>query len=50
MKENLSLDFLWAGLCLHGTAFFTFRPEMLKWLACPAQAPLSAKTVPCALP
>lgn len=33
MKENLRLDFLWAGLCLLGAAFFIFRPEILKWIA-----------------
>lgn len=25
MKEKLTLDFLWAGLCLAGAAFFLFR-------------------------
>lgn len=25
MKQRLSLDFLWAGLCLIGAAFFMFR-------------------------
>jgi len=25
MKQQLSLDFLWAGLCLVGAAFFMFR-------------------------
>ncbi len=25
MKQKLSLDFLWAGLCLAGAAFFMFR-------------------------
>lgn len=25
MKEHLKLDFLWAGLCLVGAAFFMFR-------------------------
>lgn len=33
MKESLRLDFLWAGLCLLGAAFFIFRPEILKWIA-----------------
>ncbi len=25
MKERISMDFLWAGLCLAGAAFFMFR-------------------------
>ncbi|HQC44603.1 MAG TPA: DMT family protein, partial [Myxococcota bacterium] len=25
MKEKLSLDYLWAGLCLVGAAYFMFR-------------------------
>jgi hypothetical protein len=25
MRERLTLDFLWAGLCLVGAAFFMFR-------------------------
>ena len=27
MKEKLSLDFLWAGLCLLGAVFFLFRSK-----------------------
>lgn len=29
MKEKLSLDFLWAGLCLCGAAYFMFRSHGL---------------------
>jgi uncharacterized protein (DUF486 family) len=29
MKEKLSLDYLWAGLCLMGAAFFLFRSKMM---------------------
>lgn len=32
MKENLRLDFLWAGLCIVGAAFFIFRPDIMKWV------------------
>ncbi|MFO1064409.1 MAG: DMT family protein [Pirellulales bacterium] len=28
MKEKLSLDYLWAGLCLLGAAFFIFRKNL----------------------
>jgi uncharacterized protein (DUF486 family) len=28
MKEKLSLDFLWAGLCLAGAAYFIFRTPL----------------------
>ena len=28
MKEKLTLDYLWAGLCLLGAAFFIFRRHM----------------------
>ncbi|MBN1548550.1 MAG: DMT family protein [Syntrophaceae bacterium] len=28
MKEKLSLDYLWAGLCLLGAAFFLFRSRL----------------------
>ncbi len=27
MKEKLTLDYLWAGLCLIGAAYFMFRPH-----------------------
>lgn len=30
LKEKITLDFLWAGLCLLGAVFFMFRQ---KWLA-----------------
>lgn len=29
MKERLSLDYLWAGLCLLGAVFFLFRGRLL---------------------
>ena len=29
MKERLSLDYLWAGLCLLGAVFFLFRGRIL---------------------
>jgi uncharacterized protein len=29
MKEKLSLDYLWAGLCLLGAVFFVFRSKLL---------------------
>ncbi|MBU0675209.1 MAG: DMT family protein [Proteobacteria bacterium] len=29
MKERLSLDYLWAGLCLLGAVFFLFRARIL---------------------
>jgi uncharacterized protein (DUF486 family) len=29
MKEKLTLDFLWAGLCLLGAAFFIFRRQLI---------------------
>jgi uncharacterized protein (DUF486 family) len=29
MKEKLSLDYLWAGLCLLGAAFFIFRRYLI---------------------
>lgn len=29
MKERLSLDYLWAGLCLLGAVFFMFRSKLL---------------------
>jgi uncharacterized protein len=29
MKEKLSLDYLWAGLCLLGAVFFLFRGRIL---------------------
>lgn len=29
MKEELRLDFLWAGLCLLGAVFFIFRQKIL---------------------
>lgn len=28
LKEKLSLDYLWAGLCLLGAAFFIFRSKL----------------------
>ena len=28
MKEKLSLDYLWAGLCLFGAVFFLFRKSV----------------------
>jgi LPXTG-motif cell wall-anchored protein len=28
MKEKLTLDYLWAGLCLLGAAFFIFRRHL----------------------
>jgi uncharacterized protein len=28
MKEKLSLDYLWAGLCLMGAVFFIFRSKL----------------------
>ena len=28
MKESLRLDYLWAGLCMVGAAYFMFRGEM----------------------
>lgn len=30
MKENLKLDYLWAGLCIMGAAFFMFRGLIVK--------------------
>ena len=27
MKERITLDFLWAGLCLAGAAYFMFRAK-----------------------
>jgi len=29
MKEKMSLDYLWAGLCLSGAVFFIFRKKLL---------------------
>ena len=29
MKERLSLDYLWAGLCLLGAVFFLFRRTIM---------------------
>lgn len=29
MKERLTLDYLWAGLCLVGAVFFLFRSKLL---------------------
>lgn len=29
MKERLSLDYLWAGICLLGAVFFLFRAKLL---------------------
>jgi hypothetical protein len=29
MKEKLTLDYLWAGLCLMGAAFFLFRSKII---------------------
>ena len=29
MKEKVSLDYLWAGLCILGALFFIFRKKML---------------------
>jgi hypothetical protein len=29
MKEKLTLDYLWAGLCLLGAVFFIFRSKLL---------------------
>jgi hypothetical protein len=29
MKEKLTLDYLWAGLCLLGAAFFIFRRQIV---------------------
>ncbi len=29
MKEKLTLDYLWAGLCLMGAAFFLFRSKIM---------------------
>jgi len=29
MKEKITLDFLWAGLCLVGAVFFIFRSKLL---------------------
>lgn len=31
MRQPLSLDFLWAGLCLVGAAYFMFRGHPLLW-------------------
>jgi hypothetical protein len=28
MRERLSLDYLWAGLCLLGAVFFLFRAKL----------------------
>lgn len=30
MKEKLTLDYLWAGLCLLGAAFFIFRQHLFE--------------------
>ena len=29
MKEDITLDYLWAGLCLMGAVFFMFRSEIM---------------------
>lgn len=29
MKEKLTLDYLWAGLCILGAVFFLFRPKIM---------------------
>lgn len=29
MKEKLTLDYLWAGLCILGAVFFLFRPKLM---------------------
>lgn len=29
MKEKISLDYLWAGLCLLGAVFFMFRSKVI---------------------
>ncbi|MBU1241321.1 DMT family protein [Myxococcota bacterium] len=29
LKEKISLDYLWAGLCLLGAVFFVFRAKMI---------------------
>lgn len=29
LKEELRLDYLWAGLCLLGAVFFMFRPKLM---------------------
>lgn len=29
MKENLKLDYLWAGLCIMGAVYFMFRDKLL---------------------
>ncbi|MBW7931669.1 MAG: DMT family protein [Gammaproteobacteria bacterium] len=31
LRERLTLDYLWAGLCLCGAAFFMFRREISAW-------------------
>ena len=31
MRQPLSLDYLWAGLCLIGAAYFMFRGNPLVW-------------------
>lgn len=29
MREEMRLDFLWAGLCLMGAVFFVFRQKLM---------------------
>jgi uncharacterized protein len=29
MKEKLTMDYLWAGLCILGAVFFLFRPKLM---------------------
>jgi uncharacterized protein (DUF486 family) len=29
MKEKLTLDYLWAGLCILGAVFFIFRSKLM---------------------
>jgi uncharacterized protein len=29
MREKLTLDYLWAGLCILGAVFFLFRPKLM---------------------
>lgn len=29
MKEKLTLDYLWAGICILGAVFFLFRPKLM---------------------
>ena len=31
LRERLTLDYLWAGLCLCGAAFFMFRRDLAAW-------------------